>query len=423
MPALRRLRAAAVDIGPLRRSPAFRRLWAGQLVSMLGRQVTTVALPYQVFALTHSTLAVGTLGLVQLVPLLCASLFGGAIADRANRRTVLLITNVGLASGSTVLALAALSGSPPVALLFVVAGVVGAVGAVDQPARSATIPNLVSAADLPGAMALNFGLFSAALVIGPALGGVLIGALGLPAAYFVDVATFGAAIAAVVSLPSQPPRHAAAESPLRAIATGLRYVGARRDILGSFAIDIVAMVFGMPRALYPVLAAGTYHTGPQGLGLLYAAPGAGALLAIVAGGGAGRVRHLGRLVVFSVIAWGLAIAVAGAVPVLWVALLGLAVAGAADCISAIGRSTMMQASTPDHLRGRLSATFTMVVAGGPYLGDIEAGGVAAATSPRVSFVSGGLLCLVGVAAVCAAFPQLWRYRREPAAEPDALTGR
>ena len=274
----RALRAAALDVRPLRESRDFRLLWSGQLVSMLGRQITVVAIPFQVYALSRSTLAVGLIGAAQVVPYVGTSLFGGALADRVDRRRLLLATNVALALCSAALAIAALRGDPPAWIVVVLAGCVAGFAAVDQPARSATIPNLVPRDLLPAAVALNFGLFQVGVIAGPAAGGVIIARLGLGPAYLTDVATYVVAVVALLLLSPQPPRGATPEPPLRAIATGLRHLGDRPAILGSFAIDLDAMIFGMPRALFPVLAAQTFHTGPAGLGLMYASIAAGGLV-------------------------------------------------------------------------------------------------------------------------------------------------
>jgi predicted MFS family arabinose efflux permease len=402
-----RLRAAAVDLGPLRRHRHFRRLWVGQLISGVGRQITVVALPFQIYSLTGSTLAVGLLGVAQVVPLMSTSLLGGAISDRVDRRRLLLVTNLLLAGCSLTLALVTRAGSPPVLLLFVMAALIAGFGAVDQPARTALYPNLVSRADLPAAVALGYGLLTVTAVGGPALGGVVIGRLGLAAAYGLDALTFLAALGALLLIPAQPPQRTDHERPLRSIRTGLRYLRSRRAILGSFAIDLNAMVFGMPRALFPALAATRFHTGPAGLGLLYAAPAVGSMLAVLGGAGLARSRRLGRAVVVCVLIWGGAIAVAGLTTRLGAALVLLAVAGAADSLSAICRSTMMQTTTPDHLRGRLSSAYAMVVMGGPYIGDVESGAVGAIFTPAISMVSGGVVCIAGVGVVTAAFPELW----------------
>jgi MFS family permease len=418
MAVARALRAAALDVRPLRESRDFRLLWSGQLVSMLGRQITVVAIPYQVFSLSRSTLAVGLLGAAQVVPLVGASFFGGVLADRLDRRRLLLATNAALAACSAVLAVAALRGDPPAWFVVAMAACIAGFAAVDQPARAATIPSLVPRALLPAAMALNFALFSIGMIIGPAVGGLIIGGVGLGAAYLVDVATFGVAIAAVVLMSAQPPRGAVVESPLRAIATGLRHLRRQRVILGTYAADLDAMIFGMPRALFPVLAVQTFHTGASGLGLLYAAPAAGALATVMTTGWLRRAHRLGRIVVLAVTAWGAAITLAGLFGVFWAALLLLAVAGGADAVSAVCRSTIVQSTTPDHIRGRVASASSMVVVGGPYVGDLEAGAVGAAFTPQVSFVSGGLLCLAGIGAVALAFPELWAFDSTHDALPD-----
>jgi MFS family permease len=416
-----RLRGLAVDLTPLRVSRDFRLLWSGQLVSTMGRQITAVAVPYQVYQLTGSTLAVGLLGLVQVVPLILFSLIGGAVADAVDRRRLLLVSNSLLALCSLLYVAGAVRGHPPLAALYAVSGVAAGLSAVDQPARSATVPNLVPREQLPAAVALMFGLFQAALIGGPAAGGLIIGHWGLGAAYLVDVLSFGAAIAAVALIGPQPPRRDHHEPPLQAIRSGLAFARRQPVILAGFAIDLDAMIFGMPRALFPALAVSTFHTGPSGLGLLYSAPGAGAVAAILVTGWLARVRRLGRVVIGAVAVWGLAIAGFGLVGSLPVALVLLAVAGGADSVSAVCRSTMLQTITPDHLRGRMSATYAMVVMGGPYAGDVEAGAVAARFGLRVSVVSGGLLCVLGAGLVAAAFPALRRYRSDIVAAAHSST--
>jgi MFS family permease len=416
--ASRLLRGVATDFTPLRIARDYRLLWSGNLVSTVGRQITVVALPYQVFLLTGSSLAVGVIGLVQLLPLVVLSLAGGAIADQLDRRRVLLVTNSCLACCSTLLTLGAFLHWSSLAFLYLVAGLTAAFSAVDQPTRSATIPNLVPREHLASALALNFAAYQTTLIVGPAVGGVIIATVGLGPGYLLDVLSFGAAIAAVAAIAPQPPRGATREPVLRAIREGLGYVVHQRVLLGSFAADIVAMVFGMRRALYPVLATSVFKAGPVGLGLLSAAPGVGAVAAALTSGWVGRTRQQGRVVVAVVGVWGLSVIWLGLAGSLWVALVALAVGGAADAFSAVSRSTIMQTITPDHLRGRISAVYSMVVVGGPSLGDIEAGSVASAFSPAASIVSGGVLCLVGLAAVAATMPELVRYRARYFTETD-----
>jgi MFS family permease len=397
-------------------------LWCGQLVSLVGRQITVVAVPFQIFQITHSPLAVGMLGLFQVVPLIGCSLVAGAVADAVDRRRLLLLTNVVLAALSGVLAVAAHLGAPPLFFIYAVATLAAAVSAFDQPARSATVPNLVQRSQLAAAVALTFGMFQAGTIAGPAIGGVVIARFGLTTAYLVDVVTFAAAILGVFLISPQPRSGAAGESALAAIRGGLTFARRQPAILGGFAADLCAMVFGAPRALFPVLAATTFNTGPSGLGLLYSAPGAGALLAaIVATGWVGGMRRQGLAIIVSVAVWGAAIVGFGFASSLWIALLLLAVAGAADAISAVCRATMMQTLTPDEYRGRMSATFSMVVVGGSYLGDIEAGSVAAVFTPRISVISGGGLCLASIAVIAALFPSLRNYRASAVDHSGVIT--
>ena len=420
------LRGLAVDVTPLRVSRDFRLLFGGFLVSLIGRQVTVVAVPYQVYTQTHSAFAVGMIGLVQVVPLIGVSLLGGPLADRYDRRRILMVTEVLLAGCSVVLAVGAFSGGMPLWALYTVVGVAAGFSAVDQPARSATIPNLVPRTLLSSAIALNFTLFQISLVVGPAIGGLVLARFGLGPAYTIDAATYGAALLAAVLISPQPPHGAIREAPLRAVRRGLEFAWRERVILSTFAIDLDAMIFGMPKALFPVLAATRFHTGPGGLGLLYAAPGAGAILAALTTGWVARVRHQGRAIVIAVAAWGVGILGFGLSTTLVLALVCLAAAGAADSYSAVCRSTITQVITPDALRGRVSAVFSMVVVGGSQLGDVEAGSVAAVAGAEFSVLSGAAACIVGVGVCALAFPQLWDYdaRAVPVAEtsPDLARG-
>jgi MFS family permease len=417
--ARRLLAAVATDTSPLRVARDYRLLWGGNLVSVVGRQITVVALPYQVFLLTHSSLAVGAVGLAQLVPLVALSLMGGAIADQVDRRKLLIVNNLGMAACSSVLTAGAFLHWGSVGYLYAVAACSAAFAAVDQPARAAIIPNLVPRELLASAISLNIAAFTVTLIVGPAIGGVIVASAGLGPAYLVDVLTFAATIAAAVAIAPQPPLGGRREPVLRSIREGLQYTVRQRILLGGFAADIVAMVFGMRRALYPVLATTVYNAGAVGLGLLTSAMGAGALLAALTSGWVGRTRAQGRIVLYAVAVWGLAAVGLGLARSLWVALVALAAGGAADAFSAVARSTVMQTVTPDRLRGRVAAVYSMVVVGGPSLGDIEAGAVASAFSPAASIVSGGVLCLAGVAAVALAMPQMLRYRAPRPGTADA----
>ncbi len=411
--ASRAIRTMAVDARSLRDSRPFRRLFIGQLISLIGRQITLVAVPFQVYSQTRSALDVGLLGIVQAVPLIAGSLGGGAIADRFDRRRVLIVTQLCLALCSGLLALGAFAGHPPLLAIYGVVAVAALVGAVDSPTRTAIIPNLVGTERLAGALSLNIVLFQTTLVAGPAIGGLVIAHLGLAEAYSVDVLTFSAALIAVVVLPPQGHSTTRRERPIAAILRGLSFTRRQPILLGTFAMDLAAMIFGLPRAVFPVLAANTFHAGAQGLGLLYSAPGFGAVVAALSSGPVARSKRLGRIIVVSIAAWGLVVISFGFARSLWVALLLLAIAGAADSFSAVCRTTIMQRIAPDELRGRLTSLYFMVVAGGPYLGDVETGVVANAFGAEVAIISGGILCLVGLGAAAAAFPSVWRYRPGP----------
>ena len=403
----RRARSVFLDVTPLRLDRDYRLLWLGQSVNGLGSQITRVALPFQVYSLTHSTLAVGALTAVQLVPILGLSLFAGSIVDAVDRRRLLMVMQVALAGCSLTLALLALGGSPPLEALLVVAFVAASFGSLDQPARASATPRLVPAAHLPSAIALNQLNFQIASVLGPAVGGVLIASVGLGGAYALDVVTFGASIGALILMRPMPPHADAARPGLGAVQEGLRFAAQRRVILSTFAIDLDAMIFGMPTSLFPALALDFFRVGPTGFGLLSAAPAAGALLGALLSGWVSAVRRIGRGVIIAVLVWGIAITGFGLSEFSFpLALILLAIAGAADVLSAVFRSTILQLETPDELRGRLSALHGLVVTGGPRIGDMEAAAVGAIIGAQASVVSGGILCVLGVGVVARVFPEL-----------------
>ncbi len=395
----------------------------GGFVSGMGTQATMVALPYQIYVQTHSALLVGMLGAVELGPIIIASLLAGAIADRMDRRTLLLLDQVGLVAGAGGLALVAFLGSSPIVVLYLLAALLAAFSALQNVAESAIVPNLVPAEELRSALALNYGLYTLTMVLGPGLGGLLIGALGVKAAYAVDAVSCAAMVIAVLAIAPQPP-HAAEhhDSIVGSITRGLRYVKGSNALMGSFAIDLVAMTFGMPRALFAALSVSVYHAGAAGTGVLYSAVSAGATVAALTTGWLRHVRRLGLVVIWAVVAWGAAIAAAGVVGSLIPAVCLFALAGAADSISAVCRTTINQSITPDYLRGRMSAVYSLVVTSGPRLGDIESGAVAGAAGILTSVISGGLLCIVGVGAVIAAFPALVSYDSEQANPQGTIAG-
>jgi MFS family permease len=385
-------------------------LWLGQLVNGLGRQVTVVALPFELWQLTHSSLSIGALALVQLAPILVFSLGGGAVADAVDRRRLLIVTQLLLAATSLTLAVLAMQPSPPVWALYGVAFVAAGVGAVDGPARSSALPRLVPRERLPAAIAVNWLSGQTVAVAGPVFAGVLIATSGVAAAFIFDVLTFLASLVALLVIAPIPPHPEARRPSLRSIAEGLAFARDRRILLATLAVDFDAMVFGMPSSLFPQLALTVFNTGAAGYGLLNAAPAVGALIGAAFSGWVGSVRRPGRGVVAAVAGWGAAIVAFGLLTAYFpLALICLAVAGGADVVSAVLRGSIVQLATPDRLRGRLSSIYMLVVTSGPRFGDAEAAAVAAVAGPQFSVVSGGVLCLLGLIVVVRLFPQLTAY--------------
>jgi MFS family permease len=416
-------RGLVIDAEPLRRDPDFRRLWTGQAVNIIGSQITRVTLPYQVFVHTGSMAALALLTLVQLVPIMLFSLFGGAIADAMDRRRVLLVAQVGLAATSLALVYLSLQATMAMPALYAVAFVAAGFSSVDSPARASATPRLVPPERLRAAIALGQLTFNLGSVLGPVIAGILIGAVGAAGAFAADVATYAFSLAMLLRIGPIPPLGGPSKVSLAAVREGLAFVRRRRLILSTFAIDLNAMIFGMPTAVFPALALDVFRVGPVGLGLLNAAPAAGAFLAIALSGAIGQVRRIGRGIVLAVVAWGAAIALFG-LSTFWfpLALVFLAVAGAADVVSAVFRSSVVQMEAPDELRGRVAAIHILVVTGGPRVGDIEAALVASAIGAQLSVISGGLLCLVGVIGVMRAFPELDAHVVPPHPETLAPAG-
>ena len=378
------------DLSPLRGSRDLRLVVIGGFISSLGSQATLVALPYQLYLQTGSALLVGLLGAFELVPLVAAALVGGAIADRMDRRELLLLAQIGLVLTAGGLAVAAWIGEPPVAALYALGGLLAGFTALESVTTSAIVPNLVAPAQLRSALALNYGLQTLAMVFGPGLGGILIAALGLKSAYAADAVSCAAMVLAVLAVTPQAPDGSGQPGRLGgSIAGGLRYVLSNQALMGSFAIDLVAMVFGLPRALFAVLSVGVYHTGALGTGTLYSAVAAGATVAALTTGWLKHARRLGQVVIWAVLAWGTAVALAGLASSLWIAAILFALAGGADSVSAVCRTTINQTVIQERMRGRMSAVYTLIVTGGPRLGDVESGAVAGAAGPRIAVLSGG----------------------------------
>jgi MFS family permease len=401
------LGVAAMDIGPLRRHRDYRLLFAGQALSFFGSMVTYVALPYQVYQLTGSSLAVGLLSLAELGPLLVTAFIGGALADAVDRRRMLQLAELSLGIAVAVLLVNSLLAEPRVWVLFVMAPVMAALDGFQRPSLDAMIPRLVTREELPAASALDSFRGTIGMIAGPAVGGILIASIGLPATYGLDVVTFAASLVALALMRAVPPPPDAVAPSLRSVVEGVRYAWSRQELLGSYGVDIVAMFFGMPMALFPAIA--TKFGGAEVLGLLYAAPSVGALLATLTSGWVARVHRHGLAIIFAAAAWGVAITCFGLAPNLPLALICLGAAGAADMISGIFRGTLWNQTIPDRLRGRLAGIEQVSYSSGPLLGNLESGVVASLTSVRASVVSGGVLCVVGVALFALALPAFRRY--------------
>ncbi|MER5835420.1 MFS transporter [Streptomyces sp. NPDC002130] len=403
----------AMDTRPLRR-PAYRRLWGSTAVTAVGSQLTAVAVPKQIYDLTGSSAWVGAASLAGLVPLIVFALWGGAIADTMDRRKLLLITNSGIAVTSLLFWLQALTGLESVAALMLLLAVQQAFWGLNAPARSASIARLVPADELPAANALGSTVMQTGQVAGPLLAGALIPVIGLPELYLIDALALCVTVWAVYRLPSLPPLAGTVvrRAGLKEIAAGFRYISGHTVLLLSFLADIVAMVLGMPRALFPQLASQTYAPYGEGLalGLLFAAIPVGAVLGGLFSGTFSRARRHGLMVIGAVVAWGVAITGFGLSGNLWVAVAFLALAGVADMVSMVFRGAILLSAATDEMRGRMQGVFTVVVAGGPRLADVLHGTAGSAFGPRTAVVGGGLLVVALMLVLATAVPALRRYR-------------
>jgi len=402
---------AAVDVTPLRRHRDFRLLFIGRMVSFFGGMLTVVAFPYQVYQLTHNVLLVGTLGVFEFAAILAFAFLGGALADAQDRRSMVLATEAALMGCSLLLAGNAALVHPQVWLLFVIATAWGLLDAVQRPSLDAMLPRLVDREELPAAAALGSLRGTLGQVLGLALGGVLVASFGLTATYLVDGATFVVGLACLWLMRAVPPPVDAERPSLRRVAEGLRYARSRPELIGTYAIDMVAMFFGMPTALFPAIAQGL--GGAKVLGLLYAAPAAGSFIVSATSGWTTQVHRHGMGVVLAAVLWGFAIIGFGFAPGLVGALLFLALAGGADMMSGLFRQVIWNQTIPDSLRGRLASIEMLSYTSGPALGNFEAGAVASIFNVRVSIVSGGVLCVIGCALTAIALPAFRAYDHRP----------
>jgi MFS family permease len=410
----RALGSVALDVAPLRESRDFRLLFVGQAVSFAGSMITYVAIPFQAYTLSRSSLVVGLVSLAELIPILIMSFVGGALADAVDRRRMVRLTELGLLGAVGVLVLNAAQPHPQLWVLFVVVVVAAALDALQRPSLDALVPRIVTHDMLPAASALEALRGNLGQVIGPPLAGILIATVGLPVTFGVDMATFLVSTAVLTLMNAVPPAPNAEGVSLRAALVGVRYAASRQDLLGSYLVDVNAMFFGMPMALFPQIASGL--GGPAVLGLLYTAPSVGSLLASLTSRWTRRVGHYGRAIAFAAGAWGVAIVAFGLAPSLWMALLALTVAGAADMVSGLFRMTLWNQTIPDVMRGRLAGIEMISYTSGPALGNLEAGIVGTLAGVRASVISGGVLCVVGTIALSALLPRFWRFsaKRAPA---------
>jgi MFS family permease len=407
-------RSWAIDTTPLR-NPAYRRLFWGVAATMLGQQMTLVAVPFQVYALTGSSLLVGVTSMVALVPLIVFGLLGGAIADAMDRRRLMLITSTGAAVTSGLLALQALlPGGGNLALLWVLTACVSGFAAVNQPTRSAVIPAIVGPSGVAAANALSMTVRQAGVIVGPLLAGLLIGLGDLFLTYAVDALGFLVAALLLRGLPPLPPGGVAGPlrlgAAVRGVGEGFAFLRTQPVLLMTFVVDIIAMLFAWPQAVFPELSQTRFEDSPNSLGWLYAGISIGALVMGLVSGWVTRVDRQGAVVLGAIAVWGLAIIGFGLAPTLWLAVFCLAVAGAGDMVSAVLRTSILQEAAPDEMRGRMQGVFLVVVAGGPRLGDLRAGAMASAFGVSVAMVSGGVVIIVAMVVVALVVPSFWLFR-------------
>lgn len=395
------------DLAPWRSSRDFRLMWLAGVVTIFGSFLTFVAVPVQLKELTGSTLAVGAVGVVELVPLIVFGLYGGALADAVDRRRLILCTEAALGLLSVLLLANALVPHPAVWPLYVVAALTSALTGLQRPALDAIVPRIVPHEQLTAAAALNSLRWQVGAIAGPSLAGVLIAFAGLQWAYALDALSFAISVGLGFGLRPSPAAHDADKPSWRTIAEGARYAWSRKELLGTYAIDLAAMFFAYPTAVFPFLADDL--GAPWSLGLMYAAGTVGSLVVSLTSGWSSRVHRHGRVIVYAALAWGAAMAVAGWMDNVWLVLVFLAVAGGCDMVSGVFRSTIWNQTIPDELRGRLAGIELLSFSVGPQLGQVRAGGMAALTGVRTSVWSGGLACIAAVGLLAGGLPKLLSY--------------
>jgi MFS family permease len=399
-----------MDVRPLRESPAFRRMWAGNGLSSIGSQMTNFAVALQIFTITHSSLAVGGVGLATALPAIAFGLFGGSIVDAVDRRRLVLVVSSCLAVVSALFALQAYLGLRQIWPLYLLEVVQSVLGCLNAPARRTFLPRLLPADRVPAGAALTMFAMHSSVIIGPGLAGVITAAWGLKVCYVVDVVSFSAALYGIARLPPMPPQGSIARPGVTAVVAGLKFIGGSKVLAGALLSDLSATVLGMPFALFPAINAAHFGGTAQTLGLLSAAPSIGGVIGSALSGPVGRVSRQGRAMLVAGGVWGAGLVGFGLVTGLWAALLCLAIAGAADSLSVVFRTSMIQVATPDHQRGRVSAAEYIVGAGFPQLGNFRAGAVATLTTPAISAATGGLATIIGAVLIGVTMPAFTRYR-------------
>jgi len=404
------LKKIAVDISPLRKYPDFRRLWSSGLISYFGSMITYVALPFQIKELTNSYIAVGLMGAVELIPLIIFGLYGGVLADRVDRRKMIFITEFALMIMTFSLFINTQLAKPSLLWIYIVAGSFAALDGLQRPSADAILPRLVGHDDLPSASALMSLRWQTGVIAGPALAGILLATTGIGTAYLVDVITFAISLLFIARVKSVKPtskESAPTISAFYSMVEGIKYATSRKDLLGTYLVDLAAMFFAMPNALFPFWADQINAT--WALGLFYAAGTIGSVLVTLTSGWIKNYHHHGRAVFIAALGWGAAIAMAGATNSLVLILLFLALAGASDMVSALFRGAIWNQSIPDELRGRLAGIELLSYSVGPLGGQMRAGTFAAVTNLRSSVISGGLLCIGFVSIAAGALPKFRKY--------------
>jgi len=403
-----RFRAVRVDLTPLRTSRDFRLLFYAGTVFYFGAMVSYVAIPYQIYTLTGSNLAVGAIGLVELVPLIIFGLYGGALADHVDRRKLLVACGVAQAAFTAVLAVNAFQNDPSVWLIFVVSVGLASTSSMQRPSREALMPRTVTHDELPAANALTSLGMQIGVLVGPAVGGLLVAYVGIGWCFLIDICGLSVASLMFWLMSSYPHREETTPPSLAGIGQGLSYALSRRDLLGTYLVDIAAMLLAFPVVLFPALVEQVFDK-PQFLGLLYSAETVGALAATALSGWTGRVHHHGRAIVLAAAAYGGFVALAGLMPSIWLVGVFFAFAGAADMISGVFRGTIWSQTIPEAMRGRLAGIEMLSYSVGPLGGQVRAGVTADLWSVRAAITSGGLACVAGVSLTALWLRDFWSY--------------